>query len=48
MTDPDRQHSTEPAEGEDPGEHGAGGRTPHPQDPAVGAETSGDADTPDA
>ena len=49
MTDPDRSHTAEPAEGAEPGgDDGAGGRTPHPQDPAEGAEPGEGADTPDA
>ena len=46
MTDPERPHTAEPAEGGEPGGDDAGGRTLHPQDPAEGAETG--ADTPDA
>ena len=49
MTDPDRQHTEEPAEGaERPGGPGSGS-TPHPEDPAEGADvdgTGGGADTP--
>ena len=48
MTDPDRPHTSEPAEGQEPGNDGAGGRTPHSQDPAEGADTREEADTPDA
>ena len=39
MTDPERQHPAEPAEGEEPGGDADGGRTPHPQDPAEGGES---------
>ena len=47
MTDPERQHTAEPAEGAEPGGDADGGRTPHPQDPAEGAESESDsADTP--
>ena len=38
MTEPDRQHTTEPAEGDVPGDDEPGGRTPPPQDPAEGPE----------
>jgi hypothetical protein len=42
MTDPDREHTTEPAEGADPpGSASTGGRTPHPEDPAEGGEIEG-------
>ena len=45
MTDPDREHTTEPAEGQEPGDDETGGRTPHPQDPAEGtAEDAAAAD----
>jgi hypothetical protein len=45
MTDPDREHTTEAAEGDVPGDEEAGGRTPHPQDPAEGtAEDAAAAD----
>jgi hypothetical protein len=48
MTDPDRPpRSPERAEGDPPDEEGAGGRTPHPTDPAEGEDTAGGgADTP--
>jgi len=49
MTDPDRQHSSAPAEGGAPGEEEApGGRTPHPEDPAEGPPLDDDADEPSA
>jgi hypothetical protein len=51
MTDPDRDHTQEPAEGaERPGADPAGGRTPHPEQPAEGDEAAGGqgADTPSA
>jgi hypothetical protein len=50
VTDPDREHTTEPAEGGDPpGTASTEGRTPHPEEPAEGKQT-GDpgADAPDA
>ena len=50
MTDPEQPaHTAEPAEGsEAPGEQ-PGGRTPHPEQPAEGADTAGGgADTPEA
>lgn len=38
MTDPDRQHTTEPAEGDErPGQQ-VDARTPHPEEPAEGPE----------
>ena len=38
MTEPERMHTAEPAEGaENPGE-GPGGRTPHPEEPAEGGD----------
>jgi len=44
MTDPQREHSTEAAEGEVSGDDDPGGRTPHSQDPAEGdAGTAEDA-----
>lgn len=48
MTDPERTHPEQPAEGRDPGESDTGGRTPHPEEPAEGADTGGGegADTP--
>jgi hypothetical protein len=48
MTDPDREHPTEPAEGaEQPGADETG-RTPHPEQPAEGdpGAGTGGADTP--
>jgi hypothetical protein len=50
MTEPGRTpHTSEPAEGDVPGDDETGGRTPHPEDPAEGtdeepgpAETTGD------
>jgi hypothetical protein len=48
MTDPDRPHTAEPAEGDSPGNGSPEGRTPHPQDPAEGANSGEEgADTPD-
>jgi hypothetical protein len=49
MTDPDREHTQEPAEGaEQPGGDQATGRTPHPEQPAEGDPAAGrdGADTP--
>jgi hypothetical protein len=48
MTDPDREHTEEPAEGaEHPGEERSGA-TPHPEQPAEGGTDAagGGADTP--
>jgi hypothetical protein len=39
MTDPDRVHSTESAEGDEPGDEETGGRTPHSEEPAEGEDT---------
>jgi hypothetical protein len=48
MTDPDRERTTEPAEGGDPPGEGGSGRTPRTEEPAEGADVGGDgADTPD-
>ena len=46
MTDPDRVHTTEAAEGDV--DDDAGGRTPHPEDPAEGPDRGvvPDADVP--
>jgi hypothetical protein len=38
MTDPERMHSSESAEGDEPGDEETGGRTPHPEDPAEGSD----------
>jgi hypothetical protein len=38
MTDPERTHSTESAEGDEPGDEETGGRTPHPEDPVEGSD----------
>ena len=49
MTEPGRTpHTSEPAEGDLPGDEETGGRTPHSEEPAEGEETGqgGDADTP--
>lgn len=48
MTDPEREHTQEPAEGaQRPGEDQPGGRTPHAEQPAEGADTGdGGAGTP--
>jgi hypothetical protein len=48
MTDPDREHTQEPAEGaEQPGGEQGSGRTPHPEQPAEGSPDAapGRADT---
>jgi len=37
MTDPDRMHTTESAEGDEPGDEETGGRTPHSEEPAEGS-----------
>lgn len=49
MTDPDRAHPTEPAEGADRQEPDRpDARTPHPEEPAEGARRGeGPADTPE-
>jgi hypothetical protein len=49
VTDPDREHTQEPAEGaEQPGADPGSGRTPHPEQPAEGdpGTAPGGADTP--
>ncbi|HET6394124.1 MAG TPA: hypothetical protein VFG13_14960 [Blastococcus sp.] len=49
MTEPGRTpHTSEPAEGDPPGDEETGGRTPHPEQPAEGeeADQGGGADTP--
>jgi hypothetical protein len=39
MTEPERTpHTSERAEGDPPGNDATGGRTPHPEEPAEGAE----------
>jgi len=39
MTEPERRpHSTESAEGDEPGDEETGGRTPHSEQPAEGEE----------
>jgi hypothetical protein len=45
MTEPDRQHTTESAEGDEPGDEETGGRTPHSEQPAEGDDT-GNGGTP--
>jgi hypothetical protein len=46
MTDPDRRHTTEPAEGDtDPGRT-VDDRPPHPEEPAEGKDVGEGADTP--
>ena len=43
MTEPERRtHSTESAEGDEPGDDETGGRTPHPDQPAEGEDTGDD------
>jgi len=39
MTEPERTHSTEAAEGDLPGDDETGGRTPHSEQPAEGEES---------
>ena len=40
MTEPERTpHSTESAEGDEPGDEETGGRTPHSEEPAEGEDT---------
>ena len=47
MTDPERTHSEEPAEGADAGDSETTGRTPHPEQAAEGDDVGGDsAETP--
>jgi hypothetical protein len=50
MTEPHRTpHSAERAEGDPPGDDETDGRTPHPEEPAEGADIEdGGAETPDA
>jgi hypothetical protein len=48
MTDPERSHTTEPAEGGNPPGEEPSGRTPHPEEPAEGGQVTPEgADTPD-
>ncbi len=46
MTDPDRSHTSEPAEGADEPGQAMEGRTPHTEEPAEGRELGEGADTP--
>ncbi|HEY4624779.1 MAG TPA: hypothetical protein VIH01_02105 [Blastococcus sp.] len=48
MTEPGRTpHTSEPAEGDPPGDDEPDGRTPHPEEPAEGEDPGeGPADTP--
>ena len=39
MTEPDRVHTTESAEGDEPGDDETGGRTPHTEEAAEGEDT---------
>jgi ribokinase len=49
MTEPEQQHTTEPAEGGDPPGGGETGRTPHTEEPAEGEDVAQPgADTPDS
>ena len=50
MTEPERRpHSTESAEGDEPGDEETGGRTPHSEQPAEGSDIEDtSADNPDA
>jgi hypothetical protein len=47
MTDPDREHTSEPAEGDPAPGRQLDSRTPHPQDPAEGKDQGDGADTPE-
>jgi hypothetical protein len=47
MSDPDRPHTTEPAEGDRAPGRQVDHRTPHPQEPAEGEQLGEGADTPD-
>ena len=48
MTEPERPpHTSQPAEGDLPGDDEVDSRTPHPEQPAEGEDTGGGADTPD-
>jgi hypothetical protein len=38
MTEPERRHTSEPAEGADEPDTGEGGQTPHSEEPAEGAD----------
>jgi len=40
MTEPERTHSEQPAEGADAGESDAPGRTPHPEQAAEGDDVA--------
>jgi hypothetical protein len=40
MTESERTHTTESAEGDEPGDEETGGRTPHSEQPAEGEDTS--------
>ena len=42
MTEPDRVHTTESAEGDEPGDEETGGRTPHSEEPAEGEDEDED------
>jgi hypothetical protein len=43
MTEPERMHSTEAAEGDQAGDEETGGRTPHSEQPAEGEDTDSEA-----
>ena len=45
MTESERTHTTESAEGDEPGDEETGGRTPHSEQPAEGDDT-GNGGTP--
>jgi hypothetical protein len=47
MTDPERTHTTEPAEGDDAPGRTVDSRTPHTEEPAEGKDVGEGADTPD-
>jgi hypothetical protein len=49
MTESERTHTTESAEGDEPGDEETGGRTPHSEQPAEGSDIEDtSADKPDA
>jgi hypothetical protein len=45
MTEFERMHTTESAEGDEPGDEETGGRTPHSEQPAEGSDTEDAEDT---
>ena len=46
MTEPERLHTSESAEGDEPGDEETGGRTPHSEAPAEGEDAPDGADSP--